>query len=70
MDEEELDYDVKSIVALFEGATLIRLKPRPPAEDDEIPFEAPDRDRRCAEQRESLARGEAHWAEWRASAHS
>lgn len=70
VDEEELDDDVKSIVALFEGATVIRLKPRPPTEDDEIPFEAPDRERRCAELRESLARSEARWAEWRASAAS
>lgn len=68
VDEEELDDDVKSIVALFEGATVIRLKPRPPTEDDEIPFEAPDRERRCVELRESLARSEARWAKWRASA--
>ena len=68
MDEEELDDDVMSIVKLFEGGKVIRLKPRPPAEDDEIPFESPDRERRCAELRESLARSEARWAEWRASA--
>lgn len=68
VDDEELDDDMRSIVALFEGATVIRLKPRPPTEDDEIPFEAPDRERRCAELRESLARSEARWAEWRASA--
>lgn len=66
--EEELDDDVKSIVAMFEGATVVRLKPPPATEDDEIPFEAPDRERRCAELRESLARSEARWAEWRASA--
>ena len=68
VDEEELDDDVRSIVALFEGGKVVRLKPRPPTEDDEIPFEAPDRERRCAELRESLARSEARWAEWRASA--
>jgi hypothetical protein len=67
VDEEELDDDVMSIVKLFEGGKVVRLKPRSPAEDDEIPFEAPDRERRCAELRESLARSEARWAEWRAS---
>lgn len=68
VDADELDDDVKSIVALFEGATVVRLKPRPPSEDDKIPFEAPDRERRYAELRESLARSEARCAEWRASA--
>lgn len=68
VDEEELDDDVMSIVKLFEGGKVVRLKPRTPTEDDEIPFEAPDRERRCAELRESLARSEARWAEWRASA--
>ncbi len=39
VDEEELDGDVRSILTLFEGATVVRLKPRPPTEDDGIPFE-------------------------------
>ena len=48
-DEEELDDDVRSIVMLFEGATVVRLKPRPPSEDDEIPYEALDRESCWAE---------------------
>lgn len=66
VDEEELDDHVMSIVKLFEGGKVVRLKPRSPTEDDDIPFEAPHRERRCAELRESLARSEARWAEWRA----
>ncbi|WP_418137975.1 hypothetical protein [Agrobacterium sp. El2ro-1b] len=61
------DTDLKEIAAIF-GGTVVRLKPRPPTEDDEIPFESPEREKRQAAVRESLARSEARWAEWRASA--
>lgn len=68
MDEEELDGEVRSILTLFGGATVVRLKPRPPTEDDKIPFET-------VEQAEwdgrMLAIQEAHepgWAKRRLSA--
>ncbi len=68
VDEEELDGEVRSILTLFGGATVVRLKPRPPTEDDKIPFET-------VEQAEwdgrMLAIQEAHepgWAKRRLSA--
>ncbi|NEI32211.1 hypothetical protein GR232_36090 [Rhizobium leguminosarum] len=68
---EELDEETADIVSLFEGATVVRLAPRPPAdadEDDEIPFESPLIEARWAKMRADLAASEARWAEWRASA--
>jgi hypothetical protein len=38
---EELDEDAADFVALFEGGTVVRLRPHPPVDDDEIPFESP-----------------------------
>ncbi|WP_312887700.1 hypothetical protein [Rhizobium laguerreae] len=38
---EELDDNLREVVSLFEGGTVVRLAPRPTEEDDEIPFEAP-----------------------------
>ncbi|MBB4569246.1 hypothetical protein [Rhizobium leucaenae] len=38
---EELDDNLREVVSLFEGGTVVRLAPRPTDEDDEIPFEAP-----------------------------
>ncbi|ATN36431.1 hypothetical protein ACO34A_21830 [Rhizobium sp. ACO-34A] len=65
---EELDDDLREVVSLFDGATVVRLAPRPTDEDDEIPFEAPDVVARWAKMRADLAESEARWAEWRASA--
>ncbi|WHA42976.1 hypothetical protein [Agrobacterium larrymoorei] len=65
---EELDDDLREVVSLFEGGTVVRLAPRPPAEDDEIPFESPVVAARWAKMRADLAASEARWAEWRASA--
>lgn len=41
MPPEEIDDDLREVAALFEGGTVVRLKPRPPADDDEITFESP-----------------------------
>ncbi|MEJ6850164.1 hypothetical protein V3589_28665 [Sinorhizobium fredii] len=61
LDEEEIDDDVRSIVACFEGATIVRWKPRPPTEDDIIPYETAEQ----AEQRaQRLAMQEAHESGW------
>ncbi|THF50380.1 hypothetical protein E6C51_10860 [Allorhizobium terrae] len=65
---EELDEDAADLAALFEGGTVVRLTPRPPTEDDEIPFESPAIVARWAKMRADLAASEARWAEWRASA--
>jgi len=65
---EELDDDLREVVSLFEGATVVRLAHRPRAEDDDIPFEAPDIEAGWAKMRADLAASEARWAEWRASA--
>lgn len=65
---EELDDDLREVVSLFDGATVVRPAPRPPAEDDEIPFEAPAIVARWAKMRADLAESEARWAVWRASA--
>lgn len=64
---EELDDDLREVASLFKGATVVRLKPRPPADDNDIPFEAPDVVARREKLRADLARSEAEWAEWRAS---
>lgn len=65
---EEMDEDAADLAALFEGGTVVRLAPRPPAEDDEIPFESPVVAARWAKMRADLAASEARWAEWRVSA--
>lgn len=65
---EELDDDLREVVSLFEGGTVVRLAPRPPDEDDEIPFEAPAVVAWREKLRADLARSEAEWAIWRASA--
>lgn len=66
--EEELDDDVKSIVALFEGATVVRLKPRPPTEDDGIPFETDEQAEWEARMRAIQEAHEPGWAKRRLSA--
>jgi hypothetical protein len=65
---EELDDDLREVVSLFEGATVVRLAPRPTDEDDEIPFDAADVVARWAKMRADLAESEARWAVWRAYA--
>lgn len=65
---EELDDDLREVVSLFEGATVVRLAPRPPADDDEIPFESPAVEAAWMKMRADLARSEAEWAKWRATA--
>lgn len=60
-DLEEMDDDMKSLIEVFEGATVVRLKPRPPSEDDAIPFESPEREARLAEWQASLAVATAEW---------
>jgi hypothetical protein len=68
VDEEELDGDVRSILTLFEGATVVRLKPRPPTEDEGIPFET---DEQAEWEARMQAIQEAHepgWAKRRLSA--
>ena len=67
-DEDELEDDVRSIVKLFEGATVVRITPRPPTEDDGIPFETVER---AEHERRIRAIQEAHepgWAKRRLSA--
>ncbi len=65
---EELDDDLREVVSLFDGATVVRLAPRTTDEDNEIPFEAPDVVAWREKLRADLATSEARWAEWRASA--
>jgi len=68
---EELDEDTADIVSLFEGATVVRLAPRPPAdadEDDEIPFESPLIEARWAKMWADLAASAERLLERRASA--
>ncbi|NNH80657.1 hypothetical protein HLH89_06385 [Rhizobium laguerreae] len=67
-DENELDDDVKSIVRLFEGATVVRLRPRPPTEDDGIPFETDEQAEQEAELRAMHEADEPGWAKRRLSA--
>ena len=65
---EELDDDLREVVSLFEGATVVRLALRPTDDDDEIPFEEPAGVAWREKLRADLAAREARWAEWRASA--
>jgi len=65
---EQLDNDLREIVSLFPGASVVRLMPRSADEDDGIPFEAPAIVTGWAKMRADLAASEARWAEWRASA--
>lgn len=67
-DEDELDDDVKIIVRLFEGATVVRLMPRPPTEDDGIPFETDEQAEQEAELRAMHEADEPGWAKRRRSA--
>lgn len=67
-DEEELEDDVKEFFRFFGGATVIRLIPRPPTEDDKIPFETVED---AAREARMLAIQEAYepgWAKCRRSA--
>lgn len=68
VDEEELDGDVRSILKLFEGATVVRLKPRPPREDDCIPFETDEQAEWKARMRAIQEAHEPGWAKRRLSA--
>lgn len=68
VDEEELDGDVRSILTLFEGATVVRLKPRPPTEDDGIPFETDEQAEWEARMRAIHEIHEPGWAKRRLSA--
>lgn len=68
VDEEELDGDVRSLLKLFEGATVVRLKPRPPTEDDIIPFETDEQAEREARMRAIQEAHEPGWAKRRLSA--
>jgi len=63
---EELDDDTREILDVF-GGKIVRLKPRPLIEEDEIPFESPVIEAKSAALRADLARSEARWSEWRAS---
>lgn len=66
--EEDIDDDVRSILECFEGATIVRLKPRPLTEDDIIPYET---DEQADQRLRRLAMQEAHepgWATRRLSA--
>ncbi|WP_149338654.1 hypothetical protein [Neorhizobium sp. P12A] len=65
---DELDDDTKSLVRLFEGATVVRLAPRPTAEDDDIPFESPAVVSMWARWRADLDASAARLLERRASA--
>jgi len=65
---EEVDDDLREVVSLFDGATVVRLAPRSTDDDDEIPFETPDIVAWREKLRAELAASEARWAEWRASA--
>ncbi|OJU04995.1 MAG: hypothetical protein BGN83_06230 [Rhizobium sp. 63-7] len=67
VDEEELDDDMRSIVAMLEGATVVRLKPPPPTEDDEIPFETDEQAERQARMRTIQEAHEPGWAKRRLS---
>lgn len=64
---EELDDDLREVVSLFEGGTVVRLAPRPTDKDDEIPFESPAVVAWREKLRADLGAREARWAEWRAS---
>ncbi|RWX18314.1 hypothetical protein EHI42_08760 [Rhizobium hidalgonense] len=64
---EELDDNLREVVSLFEGGTVVRLMPRSPAEEDEIPFEAPDVVARWAKMRADLAVSAARLLERRAT---
>ncbi|NKQ75085.1 hypothetical protein C3Y89_32980 [Rhizobium sp. UPM1132] len=64
---EELDDDLREVVSLFKGGTVVRLVPRSPAEEDEIPFEAPDVVARWAKMRADLAVSAARLLERRAT---
>nr|WP_197027392.1 hypothetical protein [Ochrobactrum sp. UNC390CL2Tsu3S39] len=68
VDEEELDGDVRSILRLFEGATVVRLKPRPPTEDDGIPFETDEQAKWEARMQAIQEAHEPGWAKRRLSA--
>lgn len=68
VDVEELDGDVRSILKLFEGATVVRLKPRPPTEDDGIPFETDEQAEWKARMRAIQEAHEPGWAKRRLSA--
>lgn len=68
MDEEELDADVRGILTLFEGATVVRLKPRLPTEDDGIPFETDEQAEWKVRMRTIQEAHEPGWAKRRLSA--
>ncbi|WP_414900428.1 hypothetical protein [Rhizobium cremeum] len=57
-DERDIPDGLAEVVAMFPGGRRV----------DYIPFESPEREKREAELRESLARKEAWWAECRVSA--
>jgi len=67
-DEDEIEDDVRSIVNLFEGAKVVRITPRPPTEDDEIPFETDEQAERQARMRTIQEAHEPGWAKRRLSA--
>ncbi len=66
--QEELDDDLREVVSLFDGATVVRLAPPPTDEDDEIPFESPAVVARWAKMRADLAASTERLLERRASA--
>lgn len=57
-DERDIPDDLAAVVSMFRGGRRVAY----------IPFESPEREKRQAELRESLARREAWWAECRVSA--
>lgn len=66
-DEEELEDDAKALVKLFPGGSVVRITPRPPTEDDGIPFETIEQAERQARMRTIQEVHEPGWAKRRLS---
>lgn len=68
IDIGDLEDDIQQIVSIFKGATVVRLKPRPSKEDDEIPFATIEQVDSEARMRAIQDTHEPGWAKRRLSA--